>query len=319
MSRHQSNETEDNSTASPELLSIGELAQSTGVSPDTIRVWERRYGRPTPLRLESGHRRYTREHVRWLRRVTEALSRGHRPSAVVHMPENELKTLLYPEASRLEHAEGIKEILTLVRAYRGAEVAEQLQAQARELGLAAFLCDFVGPLLATVGRAWADGELEVRHEHYLSHILEDVLRTIRLEIESNRSGPVVALATLGNEGHGLGLQMLAIAGVVAGARTQILGTNTPPQDIAEAAREMSASGVAISVSLATGGIETDRTIANLRRMLPAGVRLAVGGRGARGVRRGPRGVDYIGELSGIAGWIERLGSGVEPRSNRRAR
>ena len=40
------------------LLTIGDLAQRTGVSPATLRMWEQRHGFPVPTRLASGHRRY---------------------------------------------------------------------------------------------------------------------------------------------------------------------------------------------------------------------------------------------------------------------
>lgn len=39
-------------------LSIGDLAERTGLSPATIRAWEQRHGFPVPARLDSGHRRY---------------------------------------------------------------------------------------------------------------------------------------------------------------------------------------------------------------------------------------------------------------------
>jgi len=39
-------------------LSIGELAQQTGVPAATLRSWEDRYGFPRPQRLAGGHRRY---------------------------------------------------------------------------------------------------------------------------------------------------------------------------------------------------------------------------------------------------------------------
>jgi len=44
-------------------LTIGELARRTGVSPATLRMWETRHDFPTPLRLESGHRRYDESQV----------------------------------------------------------------------------------------------------------------------------------------------------------------------------------------------------------------------------------------------------------------
>ena len=40
-------------------LTIGDLAERTGVSQATLRMWEQRHGFPRPERLASGHRRYT--------------------------------------------------------------------------------------------------------------------------------------------------------------------------------------------------------------------------------------------------------------------
>jgi DICT domain-containing protein/predicted DNA-binding transcriptional regulator AlpA len=42
-----------------ELLTIGQMARRTGVSVPTLRAWEDRHGFPRPVRLGSGHRRFT--------------------------------------------------------------------------------------------------------------------------------------------------------------------------------------------------------------------------------------------------------------------
>jgi MerR family transcriptional regulator, light-induced transcriptional regulator len=40
------------------MLTIGQLAERTGVQPGTLRMWESRHGFPEASRLPSGHRRY---------------------------------------------------------------------------------------------------------------------------------------------------------------------------------------------------------------------------------------------------------------------
>lgn len=50
-------------------LTIGAVASETDVSVAVLRSWELRYGFPTPVRLPSGHRRYTAEHVAQIRQV----------------------------------------------------------------------------------------------------------------------------------------------------------------------------------------------------------------------------------------------------------
>ena len=65
------------------LLSIGDICSETGLSSDVVRVWERRYGFPMPVRLPSGHRRYRTEDLHRLRLIAEAVASGHRPSTAV--------------------------------------------------------------------------------------------------------------------------------------------------------------------------------------------------------------------------------------------
>lgn len=60
------------------LLTIGELSERTGLSPATIRMWEARHGFPRPLRLASGHRRYTQDDVRSVDRVVQHKDAGVR-------------------------------------------------------------------------------------------------------------------------------------------------------------------------------------------------------------------------------------------------
>ena len=48
----------DASVASEGLLRIGELSRRTGVKPDLLRAWERRYGLLEPDRSAGGFRLY---------------------------------------------------------------------------------------------------------------------------------------------------------------------------------------------------------------------------------------------------------------------
>jgi DICT domain-containing protein len=59
-------------------LSIGDLAERTGVAPATLRMWEARHGFPLPQRLESGHRRYDESDVELVRQVLRRREGGSR-------------------------------------------------------------------------------------------------------------------------------------------------------------------------------------------------------------------------------------------------
>jgi DNA-binding transcriptional MerR regulator len=55
---------------------IGEVATLVGLSPNTIRAWERRYAVVRPRRTTSRQRRYSEEDVELLRRVRRELMAG---------------------------------------------------------------------------------------------------------------------------------------------------------------------------------------------------------------------------------------------------
>ncbi len=281
-----------------ELLSIGDVAAATGISAETLRIWERRYGRPEAVRLPSGHRRYTDDHVRWLRRVAEALAHGHRPNKVVKLDEAELDELLVPEETVTKsELPDVKEQLDAVADLDAESLFESLRSHWDPDNYLAFITDHVQPLVHAVGRSWADGEIEIRHEHFASELVGDMLRWLRTTYPLVLENPRVLLTTLSGETHGLGVQMTALICAARGVPTRVLGVDTPNEDIVEAAKHMGVEIVGISISLATGGVDTDRTLAELRRRLPKKMRLIVGGQGARGVRRGPRGIEYVESLA----------------------
>lgn len=231
---------------------------------------------------------------------------GYRPSRVVKLAEPDLDALLFPAADRFQDKKQVRRVLEMIVHFQERRLVSELRKLLKRLGPRDFLVDVVAPLLDSVGRAWADGDVEIRHEHFLTEVLEDLLRSIRQSIRRPTKGPRVVLATLSGESHGLGLQMVAVVCRLAGVPTRILGVHTPPEEISRTVSEVRAAAVALSVSLATGGIDTDRTLRDLRGTIADNVFIAVGGRGARGVRRGPRGVDYFRDLESFEGWVKGL-------------
>jgi methanogenic corrinoid protein MtbC1 len=166
-----------------------------------------------------------------------------------------------------------------------------------------FLCARVAPLVHAVGEAWAARRLDIRHEHFLSERIGDLLRTLRLRFEERASGPLIVLATLPAESHSLGLEMAALVLVTAGCRTLYLGTEVPVPELATLAKDVSARAVAISVSAARAGRASTAHLGRLRALLPRRVVLLVGGDGAP---RAGKGMDVIQDLAALEGWAARL-------------
>jgi len=305
-----SQETKRGSGGRSALVSIGALAEATGIAPATLRIWERRYGSPRARRLPSGHRRYPVEEITRLRRVVEAMARGHRPSTLLALSGPQLERLLAKgEGSPGWDPEEIGRLVGLVRAYAGEELREKLDGAWKFLGPSRFFSRLLEPLLEQVGRHWAEGRLDVRHEHFVTRQVEDLLRSLREENSGGEStGPPVVLATLSGERHGLGLEILALFCALVGREQKNLGQDVPNREIALAARETGAAAVAVSLSQAMGPREGDRLLKELRRLLPEPVQLVAGGSGARPVGRGVRGGRYMDDLDSFRRWLTDLGS-----------
>jgi len=299
--------THETGSANGEAYSVGRVARLTGLSPETLRVWERRYGRPTPERLPSGHRRYSAEEVRWLRRVAEALTLGWRPAKAVRASEDELDDFLSASSEPLPRSEAADALLDAVAALDTRALQRHLDARAAELPALELVETVIDPFLRRVGRAWSDGELQLRHEHLAAEVVDDVLRRRRAELVERvppNGARAVLLTTLPGERHALTLLMLALLSAARGVPHTVLGPDMPLEEVAAAVRETDAQAVAVSVSLSTGGLESDRLLASLGRMLPDEVALLVGGSGVRRPGRGPRRAQRLGSLRDWNRWLE---------------
>jgi len=290
------------------LYSIGAVARSTGISPDTLRVWQKRYGFPVPQRKSSGHRLYSSADVRRLRRISEALARGHRPGQVVALSEARLESLLQPFAQRETAASApaasLPALMRLVREHASAELVEALLAEAGRLGPTAFVRLCAAPMIEEVGDAWSRGDLGVAHEHFFSERLSDVLRSLRLPFERGSRRSLV-LAALAGETHGLGLQLIAFLAAVEGLQPHVLGTDTPVAEIAAAVRTRRPAALGISISISTGGAASRDGLGDLRRAVPAAIPVLVGGAGARRSRP-PGGCVIVDDLDAAREWMRRL-------------
>jgi MerR family transcriptional regulator, light-induced transcriptional regulator len=294
-------------------LSIGALSRATGIPIETLRTWEARYGYPVPERKPSGHRVYLLTSIPRLRRIAEALARGHRAGEVVTASDQTLAELLTVTAATSTAAVarpttgmvtgGPSDLLHAVQAFDAAGLTRTLLQDWARLGPLDFLNTRIAPAIREVGDAWEGGRLEIRHEHFFSEKVGDLLRSLRLPFEERAHGPLVVCSSLPGEPHALGLQMATLVLSTTGCRTLFLGTEVPAAQIASLAKDLTARAVAVSVSRASRGAAMTAQISCLRRSVPRRVGLIVGGDGAPRPRPG---IAVIQDLAELDTWGRRL-------------
>jgi DNA-binding transcriptional MerR regulator len=67
------------------IYNLKAVVRETGLKPDTLRAWERRYSVPTPQRTESGHRLYSQHDIDTLKWLLERQAEGMSISRAIEL------------------------------------------------------------------------------------------------------------------------------------------------------------------------------------------------------------------------------------------
>lgn len=267
-------------------------ARLTGLSPDVLRSWERRYGVVIPVRTPGGTRRYNAGDLERLRLVKAAVDAGHRIGQVARLDIEELKRRAAATEARPEGQ--LEEILTALDQFDDVTSQRLLSFQLSSLGPARFAREISLPLLQEIGERWSNGRMGIASEHLATGILRSLLGSALQPTASSRLGPRIVFATPTGERHELGLLMAALTALGAGANPLYLGLELPVEDLLVAVEGTNAAALALSL-VTIPAAQAARTISALRGGMAAEVHLWLGGPGGRELELLPA-IEYIASL-----------------------
>lgn len=299
-------------TDSSAVFNIAAVERETGLSKDVLRVWERRYGFPTPTRDAHGERVYPAPQVERLRHIKRLMDQGHRPGKLMAASAAELAALTPRRVEKLAeptpaaHLEGF---LQLIKDHDSFGFLQALQQQLARQGLKAFVQDTIAPLTWQLGQAWEQGKVEVFEEHLYTELTKRLLRQAISSLNHGNGDhrPRILLTTVPEEEHLLGLLMAEALFTLEGAQCIPLGTETPLLDIARASAAHQAQVVALSFSVAFPPRQISPLLQQLRQLLPPATALWAGGSGLHRLTP-PPGVQFLPNLedgvAAVRGWQE---------------
>ncbi len=301
-------------------LSISAVERDTGLSKDTLRVWERRYGFPNPQRDAFGERIYPLEQVDRLRVIRRLMDIGHRPGKIIGLDIAELQALADTSTGSASgnradaHADIHPDVTHLVALTKSLDIEElrrQLGQRLLRLGLARFVTELVAPLTQSIGDAWSRGQMEIYEEHLYTESMQVVLRNAIATIPQPGDRPRVLLTTFPSEPHGMGLLMAEALLALEGCRCISLGTQTPIWDIVLAATAQDIDIIALSFSPVMNPNQVLDGLNELRAKLPLSIEIWAGGRCPVLQRRPPAEIKVISELTdltaALSDWRHRTG------------
>ncbi len=296
----------------PITISISAVERDTGLSKDTLRAWERRYGFPTPDRDGFGERAYPLEQVEKLRVLRRLIDAGHRPGRIVKLSTEDLQIISEgvvspPQRLATDDGSTLRALMALIKSHDVDGLKRSLSQATLRMGLARFVVDLVAPMNAMIGDAWIRGQLEVFEEHMYTESVAGVMRGALsgLPDSGHLGSPRVLLTTFPQEPHGLGLLMAETLLALEGAKCLSLGAQTPIWDIVLAATAHKSDVVALSFTASLNPNYVTNGLIELRAKLPAHMEIWAGGQCPAIHRRAVPGIVVISDLSGIEPEIAR--------------
>lgn len=270
--------------------SIKIAALRSGLTPHIIRAWEKRYGAVCPGRSGTQRRLYCDEEIERLSLLRQATAAGHTIKNIVHLEEGCLRKLVAESpcgkpkecTGKSEWlAESLEACVAAVAALNSAALELELHRTLVCHGRTAVMHQIIAPLIHRIGIEWEKGTMRVIHEHVASAVIRTMLGDfIRCHCETS-CAPHLLVTTPAGQLHELGALLAAATAVEHGWRTTYLGPNLPPEEIAGAYRQNYMDGVAISLVYPADDATMADQLRMLRRYLPEGAPIIVGGRASR--------------------------------------
>lgn len=297
---------------------IGTVARITGLSPHTLRVWERRYDSLRPSRSAGGGRLYSEADLARLKLIKQLQDRGHAIGTLVGLSREELERILATHHGQVVAAPpgaGGDASLAGIRS-RFLEAIERLDVATAEAVLSratasleprVLALEVVWPILQEVGDRWEQGALRVAHEHAASALLRNQVAVLLRQRSGTAPGRRAVVSTLSGELHEFGALLATLVLLAAGWEALYLGPNLPAAEVAAAATQSGARAVLISCVVEGDGGAAEQ-LRVLRAALPGTTEVWVGGRAAAACAGGVTGVRRMETLADL----EKLVVGAVP-------
>lgn len=277
-----------------QLFNLKSVLRLTGLNPDTIRAWEKRYSAVKPQRTPTGRRMYNQQEVNRLKLLAELTSSGHSISSVANLSDEKLIAMLATNHSGAPslHSKQLNPQIPMI-SEQLLKAVEKFDLKGLEVHLARMnysisprdlLFHLIPQLMYQVGNKVVNGQFNIAQEHTLSELIKIYIRRVYEQLEpvdgAFHPDKILIFATPENHLHDFGLWMSAVLCRFQGFKTVMIGQNLPATSLIEAAGKINAHAVVIGFSPITASDPKNRPLAYLKEIskgIPESTMLWLGG------------------------------------------
>ncbi len=220
------------------IFNLKAVVEATGITDDTLRAWERRYGLPDPERTPAGHRIYSQRDIDTVKWLAARQDEGLRISRAVKLwrsleekGQDPLRAMRLPAETPEPTGE---QLVDLREAWVAGclafdeQGAEQALDQAFALHPPEAVClQIIRKGIADIGQLWYRGEATVQQEHFASHLAMRRIKTLMSGAAAPTRRGRFLVACPPQEQHVIGTSMLAFLLRRAGWDVVYLGPQVP--------------------------------------------------------------------------------------------
>lgn len=281
----------ENTPSTSPQFSMAFACEQTGLTPDVIRAWERRYRAVEPARTAGNQRAFSEADIHRLKLLRQATRVGRSISKIAFLSDDELVALVTEDQARLHDRPRVernpaelsqrsillRRCLEAVERLDAAAFERQLELALTQLGWTRTMDEVLVPLMRQIGELWSEGSLRMAHERLASSLVRSFVGSMYRAYTPQESAPGIVVATPRGQRHELGATLVAATAAAEGWKVSYLGADLPIDDIAMAVLETEFDVIALSLTHPYGDPELIDRLRKLRRLIGPRRTLIVGG------------------------------------------
>ena len=222
------------------IFSISDLQKFSGIQPQTIRMWEKRYNALQPIRSEGNTRYYNDDQLKRLLNIVSLNHAGMKISSICKLSNDEIHQILQTEIHKTTSDDKqveyfISQLIHYALGYDTFTIDKILSECIDLFGIQTTYKRIIYPLLIRVGLMWCQDSICPAQEHFLSGLVRQKLFTAINDIpaSSDNVKPAWLLFLPEDESHDIGLLFAHYLLRQGNHRIIYLGANVPFESLQE--------------------------------------------------------------------------------------